>query len=390
MAKINVNHEENIKAGKYTNSDILRLEDEGKINLQQLFLTEVISAEQFDELQKIRLYTSLTRADMQFEEKWALIEEYELDVEDLFQKKILRPSEYQKMKPLPLVNFPSDVWEKVPAVQANRTDVFVVGGVSSGKTCFLAGLLEYGNKSGGLFVDHITNPGGGIYEDLLRGAVEEGQLFKGTPTDAIQYICADLKEDNRSSPVNIFDMSGEIFQFCFAKTKDEIAELYPNFIDYIFNPNPKVFFLALNWKVRRMQMRNQKGEEFNVSQSGLLDHILEFIVHHKLIKSTKAICLLVTQWDEYPDPANPNPTEEGLDEFIVENYRQLFSRLVEYEEKYQVKFKILPFSLGEFDRRNVYKFDSSYAKKAADFLTRTVPFIEERKKGFIGKIFNKD
>lgn len=394
MAKFEVNYEEKIKAGAFDNFQLLKLDDDGKINLQQLRLVGVLSQEKLEELNKLRLHLSLTNRDLSFEEKWQKIEENNLDVEELRSLGVINDAELDQMKPLPLVDFPNDVWEKVPPVQPNRTDIFVVGGVSSGKTCFLAGLLEYGNRTGKLFVDRITNPGGGIYEDQLRIAVDEGRLFQGTPTDAIQYICADMKDEaNKSeSPINIFDMSGEVFQFCFAKSKSEIAELYPSFIEYIFSDNPKVFFLALNWKVKKMEMKNQEGQGFPVFQSSLLDNILEFLRHHELIKKEKikAICLLVTQWDQYPDPKNPNPTDDGLDDFISNNYRQLFKRLMEYEERYGIKFKILPYSLGTFDRRNYYTFEETYSKKATDFLMKTVPFIEARKKGFIDKIFNKD
>ncbi|MEL7145547.1 MAG: hypothetical protein AAFO69_04195 [Bacteroidota bacterium] len=388
MAKFEVNYEENIKAGKYRDIDLLKLDDDGRINLQQLRLTGVITPEKMEQLNKLRLHLSLTRQGLSFEDKWQQINEHELDIDELLSLGVLNAAEHRQMQPLEEVDFPSEVWSKVPSVQTDRTDVFVVGGVSSGKTCFLAGLLEHCNRTAILFNDRNVNPGGGFYEDQLRIAVKEGRLFQRTPSNTIQYICASLKgEEKRDSPINVFDMSGEIFQFCFAKEKTEIAKLYPNFIEYIFNDNPKVFFLALNCSKEKVTMINQDQKVVNILQSSLLDNILEFLLFHGLIRNgkVKAICLLVTQWDLYHDQS-----DEGLDDFIFHHYQQLFKRLIEYEEKYQIKFKILPFSLGRFDQRKFYEFDGVYAKKAADFLLRTVPYVQPRKKGLIDKIFKKD
>ena len=102
MAKFEVNYEEKIKQGKFDNFQLLKLDEDGKINLQHLRLAGILSEERLEELNKLRLHMSLMDRNLSFEEKWQMIEENELDVEELRRLSIINKAEYDQMKPLPL------------------------------------------------------------------------------------------------------------------------------------------------------------------------------------------------------------------------------------------------------------------------------------------------
>ncbi len=269
-----------------------------------------------------------------------------------------------------------DEWENIPPLLLNRVDVFVFGMAGSGKSCLLAGLLQYGNNEGKL-TRVIHNMSGYAYADTLIEAVESGRVPTATSVDHIQNIACDIK-DSRGDihPLTFIEMSGEHFQDIYTRDMAYIKEKKPKLVEYLFeSPNQKVIFLAIDFQPSAFNQRKY------------LEFMLGFLEANGTMKTVEVIVLVITKLDGQ----NNNIVEEA-NEFLKKQYKTILELCKDYAEKYGLDFLIYKFSLGNFKSKVVYEFNPADSQKLFDLLaTITSKKTSKNKKGggFWGKIFGK-
>ncbi len=262
-------------------------------------------------------------------------------------------------------------WSKVPELKLDRVEVLVLGLVGSGKTTFMSGLIYYARKNGRLPMNDIDNHLGAQYVDRLCLAVKKGELPPATPAKAIQHLACDFTDDNsKDHPLTFLEMSGEIFEGIYNKKTSE------KFEEYMFSPNNKIIFLAIDYKMK-------PETEYNVSQSARFEHIMQYFDKSGVLKNAEAVCLLITKWDESPDNS-----EEAASKFIKEEFLNLYRMCERYSKKYSFKLEIYRYSLGDFKANLSYTYKDHDSKFLFDWLCSFSPIIKSGKsKGLFQKFF---
>ncbi len=255
---------------------------------------------------------------------------------------------------------------QIPDLQPNRVDVFTLGISGSGKSCFLAGLLTYADKIGKLSM-LIDNTYGYDYGSKLIDNLNEEVLPPATPVNLIQYISCDFRGEKKDDkhPVTFIDMAGENFQNCFAKSINEIP---PKVKKYLFGSNNrKLFFLCLDY-----QQDSVKNNNNRTRQKNQFDYILKFLEKNGTLKTTEAICIVVTKWDMCEDTS----PDAGI-KFLQSKYMSLINLCKEYQEKYKVDFRIFPFSLGVPDKRGNFIYNNNDSSFIFKWLVSFLPKIKK-------------
>lgn len=279
--------------------------------------------------------------------------------------------------PPPTFNLMED-WENVPPLKPDRIDVFVLGIATSGKSCFMSGLIHYADKAGQLQID-IDNASGFVYANQLIDAVRHGVLPPATPKTAIQYMACDFKgNDGDVHPFSFIEMAGENFERAFGKTVDKIPS---KFNEYLFaSRNQKIFFLCLDY-----YKETQGGSFGGPSQKAQFDFILKLMRKHGALETTEAICIVVTKWDTYTG----TDSEKGVADFLNSEYKSLIALCKEYEaELKKLVFIIFPFSLGDFTRGGTYRYASESSENIFNWLCDFTSSKNEKgsgKKGWFGR-----
>jgi len=272
------------------------------------------------------------------------------------------------------------VWDKgrTSRPPTNKTNIFILGLVGSGKSVFLAGLMYNIHKTGNLVLHNETNPDGSQYVISLLKLIKKGKLPPRTADDFIQYIEADLKDSNGSIiPFNFYDMSGEIFQGAYGKT---LKDMPKNLIDDLEHENNKIFFLALDCKSHYDRTYDDMDQDFT------FENILTSLAEGGTLNHTKAICLLITKWDESGLlNADSQVQDDEAVRLLKNNYANLLNLCKIYSEKFGFSIVTFTYSLGNFRNNGTIEVYPSFSQKIYEWLC-TMPRIEESKKGFLDRI----
>lgn len=264
----------------------------------------------------------------------------------------------------------------VPDLQQHRTDVFVFGVAGSGKSSFMAGLMYYTHKFRGLD-GQIENTPGYVYMKSLINTVKSNQLPKPTAKSYVQYMECDFKDINgKYHPLTFIEMSGELFENCYGKRKDQLD---PKFNRFLFDsPNNKIIFLAIDYN-------SHLNGNFQLSQQDdQFEFILKFLALHKMMDSVESICILITKWDMSKDK-----NEAAAKAFLESEYLNLFQVCKRFEEEYGLNFRAFPFSLGDFNGSNRYEYNPLFSEQIYNFLCNATRIREQVSRvGFFRRLFN--
>ncbi|HMC99933.1 MAG TPA: hypothetical protein VKH37_07265, partial [Ferruginibacter sp.] len=213
-----------------------------------------------------------------------LVRNGELDGHELVRKGLITQEELDDItdRMLPPVDIGFESWSEIPKLMPNRVDVFVLGIAGSGKSAFMAGLLYYARKNGRLSAE-IDNMEGYRYAASITDAVKRGLLPPATPAEKMQYMaCGFTSPKNETVPMTFIEMSGEVFEECFAK---QINQMPVNFVNYLQHENNKVLILAIDYK-------ENASTNKDMTQEIQFDFILKFMDKHGTLNNVSAICIL--------------------------------------------------------------------------------------------------
>ncbi|MCC5944867.1 MAG: hypothetical protein JJT94_08020 [Bernardetiaceae bacterium] len=291
--------------------------------------------------------------------------------DELLEKQLISSERKRRLFP-EVVKVPFGDWDNVPPLKENRVDVFVLGVASSGKSCFMAGLLHYADSIGRI-QHHIENRTGYQYANTLIDAVGRGLVPPPTSVDHIQYMACDLIDDDGDKhPLTFIEMSGEVFEGCHLKTIDEVPVKLKSY--FFENPNRKIVFLAIDY-----------GLTFSndVSQRTQFDFILKFLEENGMIQNLECLVLILTKWDKSPDQS-----EEAAKDFLQKRYMSLIRLCRDFKEKYGLNYYIYRFSLGKFHHAHSYDYNEADSKRIFELLCQFSPIQQEPKKpGWFNKLF---
>jgi hypothetical protein len=255
----------------------------------------------------------------------------------------------------------------VPAIREDRTDVFVFGIAGSGKSSFMAGLMYYMYRNG-LIIQHMNNMVGYVYMDSLINTVQRKELPKPTAVNYVQYMECDLRDRSQlKHPLTFIEMSGELFSSCYGKPK---TALNPKLNEYLFDSkNNKVLFLTIDYYA------HLSGVSYQARQDSKFNFILQFLEFHGMMNTVEAICILITKWDSSLDQS-----PQAAEDLLRHEYLTLYNMCREFEQKYQLQFRVFCYSLGQFDPTNQYNFDEYYSKQIYEFLSAVTPVEKQASK----------
>lgn len=264
-------------------------------------------------------------------------------------------------------------WEDLDPLDNDSTDVYVLGVVSSGKSCMLAGLLHYAHSHGFIKL-HVKNQVGYRYAQDLIKAVNIGYAPISTPIGGVNYISLDLYEgDDIVHPLNVLEMSGEFLRQTY-NPGNENHQLMNSANKFLSNQNRKIIFLVVDY-----YSASSTESSYRVNQSGQLELILGLMEEDGTLENVDAIHLVLTKSDLLPGGANDL---KGMSNFIDENYLSLRKNIRRLKKKYDFRSRTFPFSLGDFYQSDTFKKDKTTSVAIVDQLIADTVFSKtDEKKG---------
>lgn len=271
-----------------------------------------------------------------------------------------------------------DQWDDDIQVIEGRTDIFFFGLPGSGKSSIMASLIHY-FVSRGLMIENRENLVGAQYRDLLGKEFQHGILPDSTSESQMVYMPLELRntdQPSRQHPLNIIEMSGEVFRRSYENGIDDKLRAY------LSTKNQKILFFIIdyNWHTGNL---SPMGEI--VDQQTLLTGVLTDLDRYGTLNKTDAVFVLVTKSDLFPSHADKM---EYCKRFIDEKYLNFIVNLKELKEKYSRKsdfeLKLYPYSIGEVKFKELV-VNIDY--ESPEFVTRQIQkfsFFKERKRGLTG------
>lgn len=366
-----------IKSGELPDDKIKNLIDSGKLDAQELITEGVLTQKRLDEIYYVgpaKHKERIRNREYSYDQIRALIDQNILDELDLVAEGILTQDQIDIIIPRPKAPIYVDFgdWQDVPPLKPNRVDVFVLGLAASGKSVFMSGLIYYAHSKGRLFND-IDNPVGAKYADTLIYAVKNRLLPPGTPVDYIQYMACDfIDKEGKEHPLTFLEMSGEIFRKLHFSKENNVPQ-QQQFKSYLFSANRKIIFLTIDYFLHSERGRIQDD---NISQSSRFEYILQFFEKNGTLRSTEAICILITKWDLCKSDDN-----SAAANFLQREYLNLINLTKRYQAQYGFKFEVYTFTLGNFDERNNYEFVERDSEFIFNWLCSFSPVTNKEKGG---------
>ena len=242
-------------------------------------------------------------------------------------------------------------WFDLSPLPKGKTDVYLFGVSASGKSSMLAGLFYRADELG-VLDDDIANDRGTQYKDLLIESVENGHVVPATQRDTVNYISCALidKENNRSHPLSIIEMSGEFFTRAYDKKHLDSLNNVEG-IPYLQNSNRKVIYLVIDYH-EHVTSKNEK-------QKAKMNFVLNLLDKDGTLAKTDSIHIIVTK----TDLIDSDSKELFIKDFLNSNFLNLINQIKRFNEKYGINKNqnheviVHPYSLGKFYLGKVYDFD---------------------------------
>lgn len=334
----------------YSDADIIAMDEKGALSIKDRSTMDLFGEDRIKSLLASKLRSLREMGQCSDQDLRTYVNQGVFSRDELMQYGIISKKDIDRVVPIP-VNIPFGEWSKVPDLMEDRVDVFTFGFATSGKSCMLAGVFRYAQKSG-KFRPFVNNQGGFLYLTALTKAVGKNLLPPATAVEFVQFMAADLIDDDGDvHPLTFIEMSGELFEACMGKS---ISETPPKMQEYFFhNPNHKILIFAVDFSLGDTQEMN-------------FFFILKFLEENKMLDTVYSIALVVTKWDCSPDRSN-----EAALRFVKENYKLLHDFCEDLEKKYGLVYNLLKFSLGEFTDVSSYVYDSTDSEKLFAMLCKS-------------------
>lgn len=261
-----------------------------------------------------------------------------------------------------------------------KTDVYLFGVPSTGKTCVIMGLLN------SLLLDWDASLYGGKAGLQLQQLCREGYVPEATKFELATVITGNIIDESGQykHPINIVDMSGEEFAKKIANNpnaKVSFADMGKGIPELLNNDNEKLFFLIVDPINEYIHIR-EEDESGNyvrkeLSQYAVFHQFCSILTNPEnanIMSRVKAIHFIATKADMLSDDR-----EQRL-EIAVSRCRDLYghsinkltdlcdSRNFNINPGTDNKPMVFTFSLGHFYLGNAYEYD----KTDSDALIRII------------------
>lgn len=280
-----------------------------------------------------------------------------------------------------------------------RTDVFLFGIPSTGKSCILMGLI------GSTAIDISYVKAGGPYAAALQQYLDAGCTIGQTPKDFVATMEAEIPNGNQKHLVNLVEMAGEEFAYKLAQNPDgqiSFKDMGNGAPELLSNNNRKAFFLIVDPTARVVTFNRMfistdaEGNEqkqiilSNVNQRITLKRMVDLFVQPEnasIMEKVDSIHIIVTKSDMLGNDIERN---EKAYELFMNQYQSIIRPLAQICEKYGINVatngfpKLYTFSLGNFYVGGIYQYDETDANKLINVIKGNV--WGEKKPSFIDKV----
>ena len=259
-----------------------------------------------------------------------------------------------------------------------RTDVFLFGVPSTGKSCVIMGLL-----SSAIFNwNHVLY--GAKYGGKLKTLCNEGTTPGQTKGDFASLITGEITDSKNGGIkhlVNIVDMAGEAFTKKIADNPDgkvKFADMGFGITDMLLNDNEKIFFLLIDPTsetiARRFENSDGSSSLITVYQEETLLRFLSLFeeddednINKKVLKKVKAIHVITTKSDclGEDEAERKKSASKKIDEKYGQLKRKLYGLCKEHDINLTTDYKpqLFTFSLGKFYYGGIFEYDPTDSNK---------------------------
>lgn len=272
-----------------------------------------------------------------------------------------------------------DFGEEPDAIPSGYTEVFFWGSPGSGKTCALAALLSTANKKGYLKI--AEGPGYNYAVQLKNLFVSDvNRLPAPSPVDKTQYLPFALITNNKSRPVSMIELSGEIFECFLCKvankpfpTTDHKAT-FDKITEFLSDNNRKIHFFFIDYA------RGNKCDVKGYTQSDYLEAASIYFQNTKIFKNnTDAIYLVVTKSDTMNVSGGNNQTiynarveecKRLLDSETdgYKSFKNVMKDICHREHINARRLMVEPFSLGDVFLSDICMFNPDSSMRILEIL----------------------
>lgn len=292
--------------------------------------------------------------------------------------------------------------EELGEIPTDRTDVYFLGCPASGKSCVLAGFLNYLHYAGEMRYIPQRN-GKGIdgcrpyYNALIRG-VSEYKAPRSTGYDTFSFMQLDLG-NKRDREVTVMELSGEAFNaLSDANTTGQEVWQKLGVGRCLKNNNPKTLFFLVDYSC--VIGKNQRFSA--AQQEEILDNALvvfssdgtggKYGEKNCTMSRVQNVAVIVTKSDlmdvELGRPLTSDERMEIAFHHLQDRFSNFMENLSDMCKKYGInansknayKPYVITFSLGQFYLGNSVIFDNTDSKRLADFV---VSATDRRRRGLL-------
>lgn len=295
--------------------------------------------------------------------------------------------------------------EQLAAIPTDRTDVYFLGLPECGKSCVLAGLLNYMHYAGAMhYVPSMNDEGKDgclpYYNALIQSLSEYKAPFS-TALDTFSYMQLDLGV-RRDREVTVMELSGEAFN-ALAEAHTTGPEVWQQLGlgRCLKNDTPKTLFFLIDYRCII-----GKSKRFTAHQQDtILNNALRVFSsdgtgknHDKncTMSKVQTVAVIITKSDLMDDEeGRPLTNDERMKiafKHLEKGFAQFMNDLIQLCEKYGInansktpyKPYVITYSLGQFFVGNSVLFDDADSKRLADFI---VAATERRRRGPLDFLF---
>jgi len=279
------------------------------------------------------------------------------------------------------------LWNDLPPLLNDRTDIYFFGQPASGKSCILANMFSYIDKQG-LIIENTHSLIGTQYKNTIQYEYDLGYLPERTvaSSDGVNYITFELTDPINSGqqhPLNFIEMSGELFD---QATMGGVSDNNLNAKNYLNNNNRKILFFVVDYD---RHVQNSINPDGNTPQGAKMLTILSLLDQFGTFKNTDGIYILVSKADLFP--AGVDAVKYAGD-FLNENYMSFINNCKNIKKKYKGEFEIkaYPYSIGNLTLKSTYVYERDYtwAKKMIEEIVAKA--FSNRSRGGLLSFFHKN
>jgi Arc/MetJ-type ribon-helix-helix transcriptional regulator len=254
------------------------------------------------------------------------------------------------------------LWNDLPPLLPNRTDIYFFGQPASGKSCILANMFSHINKKG-LIIENTHSLIGTHYKNTIQYEYDLGFLPERTDasSDGVNYIPFELLDPENLTdqhPLNFIEMSGELFD---QAAMGGVSDNNLNAKNYLNNSNRKLLFFVVDYDHHVQDLINPDG---NTPQGAKMLNVLTLLDQFGTFKQTDGIYILVSKADLFPSGYDP---VDFATDFLYQNYMAFINNCKNIKQKYKSEFDITiyPYSIGNLSLKSsyVYERDDDWASK---------------------------